>query len=277
VKWDARLTLARPNLARRDLEGVLRAKRFADADAFQVTLPVAPLRAGPDRGAEQIDQLLFGEFFDVLEVTDGVAWGQARRDGYVGWVEMGSLSSQSTISTHWVSALRTFAFAGASIRSPSAGPFSLNALVTVGETTDKMAYVLGAGWVPRPHLSPIGAEFDEPARAAARYLGTPYLWGGRDSLGLDCSGLIQQALYAAGRGCPRDADQQASLGCPISPKDLRRGDLVAWPGHIGMMLDARRLLHANAHHMAVAIEPLARAVARIAAGGGGQPTAYRRL
>jgi cell wall-associated NlpC family hydrolase len=126
-------------------------------------------------------------------------------------------------------------------------------------------------------LSPIGRFEDDPAEVAARFVGTPYQWGGRESLGLDCSGLVQQALYACGRSCPRDTDQQALLGREVALGDLTRGDLVFWRGHVGMMMDARNLLHANAHFMAVVIEPLDEAVTRTEAAGGGAPTGYRRL
>jgi cell wall-associated NlpC family hydrolase len=135
----------------------------------------------------------------------------------------------------------------------------------------------GAGWIPARHLAPIGADFSEPAATAERFLGTPYLWGGRDSVGIDCSGLVQQALYAAGLACPRDSDLQAQLGSAVDAGDLARGDLVFWRGHVGMLLDEARLIHANAWHMAVAIEPLAEAVERIARRGGGEPIAFRRL
>ena len=130
---------------------------------------------------------------------------------------------------------------------------------------------------PRGHLAPIGAGFVEPTATAERFLGTPYLWGGRDSVGIDCSGLVQQALYAGGLACPRDSDLQARLGDPAKPETLARGDLVFWRGHVGMMLDEARLIHANAWHMAVAIEPLAEALERIARRGGGDPTAFRRV
>ena len=113
---------------------------------------------------------------------------------------------------------------------------------------------------------------DDPGAAALIHLGAPYLWGGRDSAGLDCSGLIQQALFACGVACPRDSDQQQALGVPAELDALRRGDLVFWPGHVGMMLDGERLIHANAHFMAVTVEPLADARARI-----GEPKACRRV
>ena len=123
-------------------------------------------------------------------------------------------------------------------------------------------------WVVREHLTSLGTWARDPAAVAERFLGVPYLWGGRDSLGLDCSGLVQQAFYAVGRACPRDTDQQlAAFAQPAERAALQRGDLVFWKGHVGMMLDAQRLIHANAHHMAVAIEPVETALERISRAG----------
>jgi len=250
---------------------------------MQVTAPAAPVRTGPSAEAEQIDQLLFGETFHVLDTADGWGWGQADRDGYVGYVDLGRLTPDVIRPTHWVGAIRTYGFAAPSIRAPVAGLYSLNALVTVEEQADeRFAKVSRLGYVPQHHLSPIGDHLaSDPAGVAERYLGAPYLWGGRDSLGLDCSGLIQQALYACGRACPRDSDLQQALGAPIDVgadlRGLERNDLVFWKGHVAIMLDDERLLHANAHHMATAIEPLAAAVTRIQGAGSGKPTAYRRL
>jgi cell wall-associated NlpC family hydrolase len=187
-----------------------------------------------------------------------------------------SLSEDVAAPTHWVSAIRTYAFAEPAIRAPAFGPISINALLTVVEETGAFAKARGAGWLPTSHISPIGRAMVEPAAVIERFLGAPYLWGGRDSLGLDCSGLVQQALYACGLSCPRDTGEQQAIGAPVRRRDLRRGDLVFWRGHVGMMLDADRLCHANAHHMAVAVEPLDRAIRRILGSGGGRPTAYRR-
>jgi cell wall-associated NlpC family hydrolase len=277
VIHDARLTLARPDLASEALEGLIRAERFDPTVSMRLVVPAAAVRAAPSVDAEQVDQLLFGELFDVLETEEGFAWGQAARDGYVGWVEAAALSRRPLEPTHRIAALRTFSFLEPSIKAPSRGPFSLNALVAVTETRDPLSHVEGGGWIPSSHLAPIGAAFEHPAQVAERFLGTPYLWGGRDSVGIDCSGLVQQALYAAGHACPRDTDLQATIGVAVGAAELMRGDLVFWSGHVGMMVDPVRLLHANAHHMAVAVEPLAEAVERISRSGSGEPTAYRRL
>jgi cell wall-associated NlpC family hydrolase len=178
--------------------------------------------------------------------------------------------------THRVSAIRTYAFAEPSIKAAALGPYSLNALVHVEREEGKFSRSAAGGWFWSAHLAPVGAFEPDPAAVAERFLGAPYLWGGRTSLGLDCSGLIQQALYACGRACPRDTDLQLAAGREIARADLARGDLVGWRGHIGMMLDGARLLHANAHYMAVAIEPVDAAITRIEAGGYG-PTVFRRI
>lgn len=277
MSFDPRVTLARPDLADATLEGIVAAARFTATRPAQAVIAAASLRAAPRREAEQLDQLLFGELFDVLEAAGEYAWGRARRDGYVGFVEMGAIDFEPVVPTHWVKALRTFAFAEPSIKSPARGPLSLNALVTVIEHSGTMSRAARVGWIATAHLAPVGASLESPAAVAQAFLGTPYLWGGRESVGLDCSGLVQQALYACGRACPRDTDQQARLGKAVQSADLARGDLVFWRGHVGMMMDATHLAHANAHHMEVAIEPLSQAVTRIAASGGGEPAALRRL
>jgi cell wall-associated NlpC family hydrolase len=280
---DPRVTLLRSDLGSAALEGVVTAQHYAETRPMQVTTPTAAVRIGPSAGAEQVDQLLFGETFQVLEAADGWAWGQADRDGYVGYAELRYLTPEVIRPTHWVGTIRTYAFCEPSIRAPVAGLYSLNALVTVeAEADERFAKVARLGYMAQHHLSPIGDHLaDDPAGVAERYLGAPYLWGGRDSLGLDCSGLIQQALYACGRACPRDSDLQQELGASLDIAadlgGLQRNDLVFWKGHVGIMLDAERLLHANAHHMAAAIEPLAVAVTRIEAAGSGRPTAFRRL
>jgi cell wall-associated NlpC family hydrolase len=272
--FDPRLTLARPDLAAQALEGRLEARRYAAPTPMQVVSPVAGVFQAP--GGELADQLLFGERFDVLEAADGWAWGQARRDGYVGWVELDRLGEGLTAPTHWVSALATYAFSQASLKTAPVMRLSMNALVSVEAEEGRYRKLVGSGWAVAEHLTPIGISARDPAAEALRFLGAPYLWGGRSSEGLDCSGLVQQALYACGRAGPRDTDMQAAYGRPVEG-GLERNDLVFWKGHVGILLDAQTLLHANAFHLATAVEPLAGAVARIEASGGGPPTAFRRF
>lgn len=277
MKHDPRITPWRDGIAARSLEGVLEAEVYLDPKAMGCMAAAAAIRSGPDANAEQMDQLLFGERFEVLEEEGAWLFGQAARDGYVGFVEAAALAPAGPMPTHRVAAIRTYAFAEASIKSRAQGPYSINSLVAVEAVEGKLARVTGAGWMTAAHLSPIGEFEDDWAAVAERFVGAPYLWGGRESLGVDCSGLVQQALFACGRACPRDTDQQQALGAPIAADAFGRGDLVFWKGHVAMGLGEGRIVHANGHHMATVIEPLSEAIARIDAAGSGQPTAYRRV
>lgn len=278
MSLDPRVTPLRDGVAARSLEGLVPAEVYLEPQPMRCTAPAAAIRRAPDAASEQMDQLLFGEAFDVIEEeAGGFVWGQARRDGYTGFVEAAALAPAAAAPTHRIAAIRTYAFAEASIKSKAAGPYSLNALVVVEAVQDRLAKVAGAGWIAADHLAPIGVFARDPAAVAERYLGAPYLWGGRESLGLDCSGLVQQALLACGRACPRDADMQRALGHEITRAEFGRGDLVFWKGHVAMGLDGEQIIHANAHHMAVAIEPLDVAIERIRAAGSGEPTAFRRV
>ncbi|MDB5451031.1 MAG: cell wall-associated hydrolase [Phenylobacterium sp.] len=277
MSFDARVTPIRDGIAARSLEGVIAAEVYLDPRPMSCVAPAAGIRRHPDADSEQMDQLLFGEVFEVIEEEGAFLWGQARRDGYVGFVEAAALAPMGPAPTHRVSAIRTYAFAGPSIKSRAIGPYSINALVSVEAEEGRLAKVAASGWMTAEHLAPIGVFEPDHAAVAERFLGAPYLWGGRESLGLDCSGLVQQALFACGRACPRDTDQQAAMGAPITRGAFARGDLVFWKGHVAIGLDAERIIHANGHHMAVAIEPLDVAISRIAAAGVGQPTGYRRV
>lgn len=275
--YDRRVTAIREGAASIALQGLHPAQTYPAPVAMQVSVPVVPIRAAPVGDAEQWDQMVFGEGFDLLAEVDGFGWGQARRDGYVGYVDLEALSAPVLVPTHRISALRTYGFSAPSIKSAPVGLYSLNGLVTAEAREGRFVRVARSGWFVESQLSPIGTFEADPVAVAERFLGAPYQWGGRESLGLDCSGLVQQAYYACGLSCPRDTDmQQAQIGGVVQGSDLRRGDLVFWKGHVGLMQDEAVLLHANAHHMNVTSEPLEVAVKRINEAGGGMPVAFRR-
>jgi cell wall-associated NlpC family hydrolase len=273
---DRRLTLVRDGLADVRLEGLVAAERFAVAVPMQVAAPTASLRKAASSEAEQENQLLFGERFDVLFEDGDFAFGQARRDGYVGHVPSAALTLLGDPPTHRVAAIRTYAFSRPDIKSAIVGLYSLNALVTVEARDDRFVKVAGSGWITEAHLGAIGTGETDYVAVAERFLGAPYQWGGRESLGLDCSALVQLSLAACNRACPRDTDMQRGFFAEIAEGDRARGDLVFWKGHVAVLLDADTILHANAFHMAVAVEPLAEAIARIEAAGVGAPLGYRR-
>jgi cell wall-associated NlpC family hydrolase len=275
---DPRLNAFRPDLADIALKGRVEADRFVSREALCVVAPFAPLRRGPADGAMLLTEALRGEEVAVFETTDtGWAWGQLATDRYVGWIPRAMLAEPPASGfTHKVSVLRTLVFGGPDIKTPPLAALPLGARVAVmGEAEDRnarYALIAPAGAVVVQHLAAVGSVEADFVAVAERFLGTPYLWGGKTGFGIDCSGLLQVALAAAGVAAPRDTDlQEAALGEALDPGsgpiELQRGDLVFWAGHVGIMLDAEMLLHANAHHMAVAAEPLRSATERLAARG----------
>jgi len=270
---DRRVTPARPDLAATHLKGKVDAPRFVDGEISVVGVGRASLRVRPSTDAAQDSELLFGERVTVYENKDGWAWVQARGDLYVGYVRSDALGEPKA-GTLRVSALMAPVFSAADLKTPVRDLLPMNAIVPV--LAREGDYVnIGAGFVHQRHLLP-ETEKDFVA-IAERFVSVPYVWGGKTAAGLDCSGLIQTALQAVGKAAPRDTDMmEKALGESVAIGQVCRGDLVFWKGHMGVMLDDKRLLHANAFHMMVAIEPLADAVARIDAVAG-PVTSVRRL
>lgn len=276
---DPRLTPARPHLADLRLRGVVEAERYVSGEPRRVVVPCAPLRRAPRSDAGLETEASLGDPVTVYTEEDGHAFVQLTRDGYVGYLPVDSLGPADPEPTHRVTALRTFLYPAPDLKRPPRAHLGLGArLVATGEAGDYLESP--GGYVFARHCASIDACAPDHAGTAERLVGTPYLWGGRTSLGLDCSGLVQLCLDMAGLPCLRDADmQERTLGhpLPLSFEDLRRGDFVFWRGHMGLMLDAATLIHANGHHMAVAVEPLAVAVARILEDSYGPVTSLRRL
>ena len=248
---------------------------------MQVTASVASLRDAPVADAEMVTQALHGETVSLIREEGDFALVQLDRDRYVGWTRMAGLSDEVTMPTHRVSALRTYIYSKPHLKSAPHGLISMGSRLTVTGEENGFLRTSRGGWVTSGHAAPLDEAEDDPAAAAARFLHTPYLWGGCESLGLDCTGMTRAAFEACGVTLPRDSDMQfAWCGEAIAdwtaPGALRRNDLVFWKGHVGIMLDAAVLLHANGYHMAVAQEPLSEAIPRIAKEYG-EPTGARRI
>ncbi|MGB3809117.1 MAG: NlpC/P60 family protein [Parvibaculum sp.] len=278
---DRRLNPYRDDLAAAHLRGEVKAARFVDGEDRQVKIPTTPLLRRPAAEAPMETQLLFGEVFRVYDEKDGWAWGQSAYDDYVGYVDEKALTPRVYRPTHTVAALRTFIYPQPDLKTRPATPLGMNAKLRVIGARGDFSEIERGGWVFTSHLAPVAAHVRDFVSVAEELRGTPYLWGGRDSIGLDCSGLVQAALERAGISSLRDTDmQEATLGErlpePIDFTTLKRGDLVFWKGHVGIMLDGEHLIHANAHHMRVEAERLDIAMARIARTGG-LVTSVKRL
>ncbi len=278
---DHRLNAYRDDLAEEGLRGLVDAKRFVEGTPAAVSGPVTQLRARPELSCGTDTELLYGETARVLDIAEGWAWVKSDIDGYVGYVPQDALAPPQAAPTHIVAVPRTFVYRGADLRFPQAFALSMGSRLHVvgeAETRGTRYFLLDGGLaVVADHCAPVASPTtDDYVSIAARFLETPYLWGGRSGFGIDCSGLVQLAMQMAGRRVLRDTDMQAeTIGQPVGRDELTRGDLVFWKGHVAIMEDEKTLLHANGHTMTVAREGLDDAIRRI---GWlyAQPTGYRR-
>ncbi len=277
---DPRVNAVRADLADVSLRSVVAVERYVDGQNAQLVRTV-PIHRRPSQDSMMVSQGISGEMIEIFEVRDDWAWIQLRRDGYVGYVPAEAVTGSIYFTTHYVNAPTALVFPKPDLKLPPLGRLFLGSEVCLGATANGYVELSGGGYVASRCVSPLGTYLEDFVSMAERFVGVPYLWGGKTAIGLDCSGLIQVALHAIGGDCPRDSDMQmASLGSSQgSTPDLdklQRGDLVFWKGHVGVMVDAETLLHANAYHMEVAAEPLAEAVARIAATETGSVLDVRR-
>ena len=277
--FDRRLTPARPDLAAKYLEGRVIAARFVEGVVMQVKEGVVDVKHEPRPDAGLDTQALYGELVTVYDEEEGWAWGQLARDKYVGWIPANTLWSKLYAPTHRVSAPRSFVYPRPGIKDPPLVALPLGAELAIVDSRDGFAVTSEGGFIFAKHLASLDAPAADFVAVAETLIGAPYLWGGRSSMGIDCSGLVQNALLLAGVNAPRDTDlQQAALGRPLKAGEaLERGDLIFWKGHVGVMRDARLLLHANAAHMLVTSEPLDEVRARNLQAGAGDVTAIKRL
>ncbi|HRN87075.1 NlpC/P60 family protein [Hyphomicrobium sp.] len=281
-KLDPRRHAVRADLAAVALRGQVVSPRYSAGVVRQVTRASVPLRREPNPTSGLDTEALFGERVTVYDENEGWAWAQLARDRYVGYIPSSALTTQVTVPTHRVKALGTFIYPAPDIKAPPTLHLPLNAEVRVAEWEERFCRLEQGGFVITRHLVERERVERDFVDVAERFIGTPYLWGGRTRIGIDCSGLVQIALEAAGQTCPRDSDMQmAELGEEIPiPEDLeglQRGDLVFWKGHVGIMADGVMLLHANAHHMAVVAETLPEAAERILRHASTPIAAIRRL
>ncbi len=259
---DPRTHAYRDDLADARLAGKVAAARYVTPWQQTVLPPHIALRDRPDAAATAVSELLAGEAFAVLDHHHGWAWGYGLHDGYVGYVESAALGPALLAPTHRIIAATALVFKDTSIKSPVLGELPLGARVAATAVQGQFVAAAG-GWLHTRHAAPLARSFaSDPLAVAHEFLGTPYRWGGRTRAGIDCSGLIQTALTACGLSCPRDSDQQrAELGTAVDTP--RRGDIVFFPGHVGIMASDSALLHANAYWMNTVIEPLAHVIDRL--------------
>lgn len=258
-RLDPRINAVRADLADIALAGQVIASRYVAPVATRGVLPAATIHATPDRNSVCVTELLFGEAFAVFDRVGSWAWGQCAADDYVGWIHADALTEPASEPTTRITAPQGLLFAGPSIKTRVIATLPMGAVVAA-RAHDADFLAVGEAFLHRRHvIGPVG----DTVTLGQSFIGTPYRWGGRTRAGIDCSGLVQAVLHAHGIACPRDSDQQLAAFPAVGVGTARRGDLAAFPGHIGILVDAEHLLHANAFHMSTLVEPLAAVVARL--------------
>jgi cell wall-associated NlpC family hydrolase len=278
---DPRLNAFRRDLADAALRNRIDVPRYAEGRPARIKAGRAPLRCEPTATSRMGSELLFGETVSIFETRDGWSWVQSQEDGYVGYVRADFLGEAGEAATHWISALRSFIFSKPDIKSPVLEVLSMNSPIRVTARKERFVAVEGGGYVWADHIADLHDYEEDHAAVALRFLGTPYLWGGRSSIGLDCSGLVQMALARCGKEAPRDSDMQSRQVGENVPfggdgSVLRHGDLVFWDGHVGFWLDGGDFVHANATDMMVTRGPFVNIARQIREATGVDVTVVRR-
>ncbi len=277
---DRRLHAYRDDVADLRLLGQVEAQRFAEGALRRVAAPIVSMRKAPRFDAPQLTEVLMGETLRVFAEDEGWAFVQLDGDGYVGYVAADALGEIGEPATHKVRVPSTFIYPEPSIKTQPAEVLPMLAAVPVKDVDGKFARLADGRFVFAAHLSPRDSFESDPVAVAERFLHVPYYWGGKSTRGIDCSGLVQVALTSCGIAALRDSDmQETTLGSALPLEaitSLKRGDLLFWKGHVGLVRDEATLLHATGHFMQVVNEPLVAAITRIAAAGD-PVTSIRRL
>ena len=231
------------------------------AEDSRVTVPVVDVLESPGGARER--QLLYNDALEVLDIREGWAFARARAVGFVGYVAANAITrdEELPIPDHWVAARMTHAYRAPDLKSKEVMALSMGTTLSPLERENSFVRT-EAGWVPEQHLT--GTIEGDPVAVAERLLGTDYLWGGNSAFGIDCSGLVSLAFIMCGELTMQDSDlQRLHDGTAIDDGSIRRGDLWFWEGHVAIVASDTRLIHANAHHMAVVHEDIETALARI--------------
>ena len=262
MKFDKRINPIRNDLASKSYKGIVSRKKYVDGIIHTVTSNYSPIYN--KKNSQLSTQLLFGERCKVFDTSKGWSWVQSLRDDYVGYTPSKNLKKLIFTPSHKVKSLRTFIYSKPNIKSKILSYLSFNSLVKISSTKSGFCKIQNLGWCPKNDLSKISEKKFNIVNLARQFLNTPYYWGGRDSHGIDCSGLIQNIMQMKNINFPRDTDMQEDF-CTrsILRKNLKAGDLVFWKGHVALMTDKKKIIHANAFHMKTQEEPLVTAEKRI--------------
>ena len=216
-------------------------------------------------------ECLFGETVEVLDEDLDWVYCKLITDNYHGWVKKNNIAKFKK-ATHRVFNIRTFIYNDADLKSNIALYLPMGANLVVEKIYSEWAKIIylvderiKVGYVPAQHIVELQHKVSDWVAIAQSLEGTPYNWGGRDTIGLDCSALLQLTYQTYGQAIGRNTSDQVKLDKPIidNISDLKRGCVIFWKGHVGIMINKVNCIHANAFHMKTVTEPLIDIICRM--------------
>jgi len=213
------------------------------------------------RISEDDSQLLYGETFQVEEEHGAYVYGHSILDNYKGYIDREDLIKDATPANALITTRFAHLYPEPDMKSRPKKSISFMSRVSLNDKSENDFVQTQSGeWLYKDVVCKIDQykPNDDLADLALKFLDTPYRYGGRSMLGIDCSGLVQIAMIARGLDCPpRDSrKQEGAFGKKVAKDNLQRNDIVFFEGHVGIMIDSENILNATARHMTALIEPL---------------------
>lgn len=231
---------------------------------MNILKPSISIKIKPIQSSSLETEGLFGETVEIFDNHLEWVYCKLLTDNYYGWIKKKNLGHLKPV-THRVVSPRSFLLKKKDIKSTCINYLPLGAQLSIKTVINDWAEVdlnkdvkNKIAYIPSKHISNINSSIKDWVSTAESLIGTPYKWGGRDSIGLDCSALLQLSYQTYGQNIPRNTIDQVMLQKEKvnDINELDRGCVIFWEGHVGIMIDKFNCVHANAFHMKTVIEPL---------------------
>ncbi len=217
--------------------------------------PVANINSKPSEKSEITSQILYGEKFKILSKKNGWLKIKTNFDNYVGFIKK-SKFNKNFKPTNKICKLKSKIFKKINNKFVPTNNFLYFASgISIKNFNKDYVEFERNKWIKKKDIKKIDHYEKNYIKIVKLFLGSKYLWGGKTSIGIDCSALIQIYFYYNRVFFPRDTKDQIKFCKKKSKKKLYRGDIIFWKGHVGMCIDRSKFIHAYGPKKKVLIMP----------------------